>query len=449
MSWRAAAVVWFACLVCLGARGADAEEPTSPFRYLRPSVAPEAPSDAGQDATASAPPAAQEGDQGGDGSQSDNSADENAADVGGADDGAPAQEDASRSSSDEAPSPPFDAGNPEVPPGDAQPNVESQDGGAKPGSSPVATPSTAPRLGNSPSALRLGVLAGRDVAATMAALAPVTRALTESLGRPVEMLPMASYGSMVDAQLQRRLDGGFYSAASFALAQANCRCLEPIAAPAAADGTTAYRAIIVARRDRGIAAVSDLKGKSVAIGAADSIGARRMQLAGLLAQGVDPGAQFAAVRQTESAADAVRLLASGAVDAAFAWSSLAGDPERGYSRGTLADLVASGDVKISDLVIVWRSPPIAHSPFAVLKSLQESDKKALQTYFTGLEAAVPAAYDVLSPYYGGGYAAVQAKDYAGLEILATAKVEDVRFPEATDAPAAVAAPVVGATPVAP
>jgi hypothetical protein len=84
---------------------------------------------------------------------------------------------------------------------------------------------------------------------------------------------MASYRAMIDAQQSQRIDGGFYSAEAYAKAQAQCRCLEPIVAPRAGDGTAAYYAIIVAAPESGIASVADLAGKVVAMGAADSVAA--------------------------------------------------------------------------------------------------------------------------------------------------------------------------------
>jgi phosphonate transport system substrate-binding protein len=281
-----------------------------------------------------------------------------------------------------------------------------------------------------PQPLRLGVLAGRRVGAQMAALSPVTFALSQRLRRPVELLPMSSHGAMIDAQLQRRIDGGFYTAASYAIAEAQCRCLEPVVAPVAADGTVAYRAIIVARKDSGIGSAADLAGKTVATGAEDSLAARRMQLAGLLAEGIDP-ARFRAVITTESPEEAVRVVLSGVADAAFAWSSLSGDAALGYSRGTLADLVASGELDMGDIAIVWRSPPITHGPLALVASLPPGDKQRIEKYMLGLEEAEPAAYDALNPFYPGGYAAVTPEDFGGLAALAAENVDAVTLRETT------------------
>ena len=279
-----------------------------------------------------------------------------------------------------------------------------------------------------PEALRFAVLAGRSTAATMAAIGPMAEELQGILGRPVEILPLASYTAMIDAQVQRRIDGGFYSAAAFAAADSACACLEPVVAPRASDGTLAYHAVIVARAGSGIAALADMAGKTVAIGAVDSIGARHMQLAGLLAEGIDPATTFGAVLEVESAEAAVRLVASGAADAAFAWSSLAGGVESGYSRGTLTQLVAAGGIAMNTLAIIWSSPPIAHGPFAVMRTLPEEDKTKIESYLAALSGSNPTAYDTLDPFYGGGYAPVEPQDYAGLETLLAENVDAVRLP---------------------
>jgi phosphonate transport system substrate-binding protein len=294
-------------------------------------------------------------------------------------------------------------------------------------SAPVAPSEAAPETPARPEPLRFAVLAGRSLAGTMAAVGPVADALSNLIGRPVEILPLASYDAMIDAQTQRRIDGGFFSAAAYAVADARCACLDPLVAPRASDGTLAYHAVIVVRTGGGIASTSDLTGKTVAVGVGDSIGSRRVQLAGLLSEGLDP-ATFGAVLEVESATAAINLVASGVADAAFAWSSLAGNPAGGYSRGTLADLVAGGSLSMDRLSIVWRSPPIGHAPFAVARTLSEEEKGKIERYLVELSIVNPTAYDALDLFYGGGFAPVDAQDYSGLETLMAQDVDAIRLP---------------------
>jgi phosphonate transport system substrate-binding protein len=279
-----------------------------------------------------------------------------------------------------------------------------------------------------PPTLRFAVLAGRSAAETIGTVGPLADELGTILGRPVEILPMSSYAAMIDAQIERRIDGGFYSASAFALADTRCQCLEPIVAPRAFDETLAYHAVIVARAGSEIRSVSDLEGRKVAVGAADSVGARRMQLAGLMSSGLDPATFLGGVIEVTSANDAVRLLRDRQADAAFAWSSLSGDVAGGYSRGTLAQLVAGGEIAMSDFTIVWRSPPIMHGPFAVLRSMDVKEKDRIASFLLTLEATHPAAYDLLNPFYGGGYAPVDAADYGAMEELAAQDVDALRLP---------------------
>ncbi len=312
---------------------------------------------------------------------------------------------------------------PEVPPADAGTGGSGTDLAAPVEEEPKPEP------------LRFAALAGRSAVATMALIGPIGEDLGRLLQRPVEFLPFPTYGAMIDAQVERRIDGGFFSAAAFALADSRCDCLEPIVAPRAFDGTLSYRAIVVARADSGIRSAADLEGKIVAMGAQDSIGARRMQLAGLMAEGVDPST-FGSVIEAQSAEAAVRLVAAGRADAAFAWSSLAGRAEDGYTRGTLTNLVADGAASMSDLAIVWRSPPIEHGPFALMRALDESTKSAIEAYFVALNTTNPAAYDGLNPLYGGGYAPVDPGDYAGLGVLTAENVDMLHVPTASLAPPA-------------
>jgi phosphonate transport system substrate-binding protein len=143
-----------------------------------------------------------------------------------------------------------------------------------------------------------------------------------------------------------------------------------------------------------------------------------MQMAALAAEGFEAASFFGKVLELGSAEEAVRRLISGAADAAFGWSSLAGEAEEGYSRGTLRELVARGEITMEQVVVVWRSAPIGHSPVALLDTMPEPDREKIEAYLLALATSNPIAYDLLDPFYGGGYAAVDAEDYDGLGVLA-------------------------------
>ena len=153
-----------------------------------------------------------------------------------------------------------------------------------------------------------------------------------------------------------------------------------------------------------------------------------MQLAGLLSEGsIRP--TFGAVLEVSSAEAAVEAGRRGRRRCGLRLElARRGTSASGYSRGTLADLVARGEVSMDRFAVIWSSPPIGHGPFAVVRALPEEDKGKIESYLMALSAHDPAAYDMLDPFYGGGYAPVDPQDYTGLETLLAQNVDALRLP---------------------
>ena len=278
-----------------------------------------------------------------------------------------------------------------------------------------------------PRTFRIGIVPRGNTGAFLRTLEPFRAGIARSLGRGAEILVFSNFAAMIDAQVLRRIDLGFYSASAYALADKACSCLDPLVAPAAEDGSMAFHSIIVARRQSDIASIDDLKGREIAAGAPDSVGSRRVQLAELAAAGIDVGNYFSSVRTARSAVDAILMVRDDRVDAAFAWSSLTGDAGAGYSRGPLAFLIERGELNMDEIAIIWRSGPIAHAPVAVAKSLPGDVRRALADFFVRLSDNDPDTYDRLERDYGGGYRAVRRQDYAAALILAN---QDISIREA-------------------
>jgi phosphonate transport system substrate-binding protein len=276
---------------------------------------------------------------------------------------------------------------------------------------------------------RVGIVPRGDRDRFLRRLRPLETGLSELLGRPVDVLPMATYSSMINAHTLRQIDIGFYSASAFVTADKLCRCVEPIVAPAATDGTASYYAVIVARQGGGIGKVADLRGKAVAAGSEDSIAGYRVQLASLVSEGIDFSTYFSRIEMAGSAVGALRLLRNGQVDAAFAWSSMNGDQSAGYSRGPLAYLVGRGELDMSDIAIIWQSKPIAHAPVVGAKSLIAAEREAVKTYLLALSESDTATYDLLDPYFGGGYRPADTADFRGIGILSEI---ELRRPRSAD-----------------
>ncbi len=282
------------------------------------------------------------------------------------------------------------------------------------GTSPAAdTPFDPARLALLPQ-LRVGLVLD-PAAGDFDRAAPFREALERGLRLPVLLVAYRDLSRLQRALVAGEVDYAPLSASAYAKAQRTCRCLVPLLSPRAADGSAGWHAVALVARDSPLQRLADLAGTRVATGPLQSTGARRVPLAALAAEGLDAERDLAALvahANPLAAADAVRR---GEADVSFGWSSLRGDADEGYSRGTLRDLFER-DGTAASLRILWASPPIPNAAHAARDTLPEPIRAAIVELLSetaegegGFEAA-----RAISPF---GFVPVEAQDYA--PVLAT------------------------------
>lgn len=260
--------------------------------------------------------------------------------------------------------------------------------------------------------LRVGYLSTGSAAAEAARLEPFRAYLEVAIGQPVELMPAATYGGLIEAVADSRTQYVMLSATAYAAAAAACDCVEPLAVASAFDRSTAFRAILLARAGSRFTGLADLAGARVALSAEDSVAGRLLPMRAFAESGIDPRVE--AVAGPEAA---VRALVAGEVDAAAAWSSMTGDASAGYSFGALTRLVIDGRLSMDDVRVIWQSPPVPFGPHAVRIDLPSDLKLLLADALFDMAARSPEALEAVdrSGYGGGGFVAV---DPALYEVLA-------------------------------
>jgi len=263
-------------------------------------------------------------------------------------------------------------------------------------------------------ALRIGFLSSGTPAADIARLEPFRAYLEARIGLPVELVPATTYAALIDAEITARVPYAIHSATSFAAADAACQCLDPLAVASAADGSTGFYAILLARSDGPIRSLADAKGARLALTGEDSIAGRLVPMKAFAAEGIDAGTYFSAMVSAPGPEAAIAALLAGEADVAVGWSSLSGDVATGYSFGVLTRMVIDGLLSMDAVRIVWQSRLIPFGPHAVRRDMDPELKALL---FDALAAMAVEAPDVLaavdrSGFGGGGFVAVDAADYA-------------------------------------
>ncbi|MCB1459245.1 MAG: PhnD/SsuA/transferrin family substrate-binding protein [Nitratireductor sp.] len=270
-------------------------------------------------------------------------------------------------------------------------------------------------------AFRVGIVGGSDLRGAAARAEPFRLALEEGLAMPVEIFATRDYPSLIDAATRSRIEYAVLSPLAFAATRKSCDCFEPLVAASSGDGTDSYRMVVIAsatgpQNPQGLngAAVGALR-----VGGAGGLDLALLELAG---NGLD-------LRQTpnrlvlfDQGSQLLSALQNGEVAAIIGWSTLAGDPTEGYSRGTLQQLAATGG-EISDYRVIWKSAPIPYRVHAVRSNLDAEAKTVLRSLLPAMFEADPVAYDSIEPVYGGGFVAARPGQFTVLEKLLPQDVE--------------------------
>lgn len=269
--------------------------------------------------------------------------------------------------------------------------------------------------------LRIGTVAPHGAAYDIARLEPFRAYLQDRLGLPVEIVATADYDALVDAQTSARVQYAIHSASSYVTAEALCSCLEPVALPAAFDGSRGFHSVLVAHAGSAIADLADGRGKRLVLTGADSVAGRLVPLAELAGRSIDATDYFSSVLTAANPEQAVTMLFTDEADLAAGWSSLAGDAASGYSFGVFTRMVSAGALAMDRIRIVWKSPLIPFGPHVVRSDLPDELKGLISDALSAMAVDAPDALDAVdgSSIGGGGFVPVADSDYAVIAGLVT------------------------------
>ena len=273
---------------------------------------------------------------------------------------------------------------------------------------------------------RIGMLGEPGSDHTITGLSAIRAAYSHALGQPVEVFVARDYPSLVDAQINRRIDYAVYSATAYAAAWRLCECVEPVAAPQGADGAIGIRAVLIVRQ--GLAAtVAEALKLRIAAGPEDSLTGRLMAAGATIApDDIGASAAVEGLGGGHSASAALAAFVSGDADGLFGWARTTGEEGEALSGGTLA-LLADRGLTPDEFDVVWTSPPVPFGPHAVRADLDAEIKRRLAVFLRGLYVSDRDTYDFLEPDHDGGFVASTHAGYVPVvEALALAVPEGRR-----------------------
>ena len=262
--------------------------------------------------------------------------------------------------------------------------------------------------------LRVGYLSTGNPARIAARMDLFRSYLEGRIGLPVELVPAVTYAALIDGAVSGRIQYAIHSATSYAVAEAACACIEPLAVPAAFDGSMGFHSILLVRAESPIRNLADAAGATIAVSGEDSLAGRLVPFAGLAGEGIDAETYFSRIVDAPGPEAAITALLAGDVDIAAGWSSLTGDASTGYAFGVLTRMVIDGRLSMDAVRVLWRSPIIPFGPHAVRIDMASELKLLLADALFDMAFMAPEVLEAVdrSGFGGGGFVAIDPAIYA-------------------------------------
>jgi phosphonate transport system substrate-binding protein len=169
-----------------------------------------------------------------------------------------------------------------------------------------------------------------------------------------------------------------------------------------------FKSHFITRKDTGIKALTDLKGKTFAFGSVSSTSGHLMPRYFLLKGGVNPEKDFS------------KFSFSGAHDATAAWVE-AGQVDAGALNFLVWDkLVETKKVDTSKVNIFWTTPPYVDYVWTVRAGVDKATVEKITKAFLKLDYNKPDDKKLLDLHRTKGYIAAKDEDWKGIEDAAIA-----------------------------
>jgi len=214
--------------------------------------------------------------------------------------------------------------------------------------------------------LKIGLVPEQDVFQEMERYQPLADYISTKIGMKVNLKVLPAYGNIIDNFLSLHLDGAFLGSFAYALAHSKLG-LQVLARPEYFDFLSTYHGVIFVRRDSGIRAAKDMKGKRFVFVDKATTAGYLLPLAYFKEHGInDYKGYFKESYFAGTHGNAIKDVLNGKADI-------------GAAKNTVYERMAKTDSRITnDLIILEASPDLPENSLAVRKELSDSIKNKLK-----------------------------------------------------------------------
>jgi phosphonate transport system substrate-binding protein len=260
---------------------------------------------------------------------------------------------------------------------------------------------------DTPEVLRVSAIPDENPTELMRIYTPFAEYLSKQLGLKVQFVPVVDYAATVEGLAAKKLDLVWYG--GFTSVQAVRRTNGQATRLAMRKEDAEFKSVFITRKESGVKALADLKGKTFAFGSVSSTSGHLMPRYFLLKNGVNPDRDFAQKPAFSGAHDATALwVESGKVDAGalniLVWEKL----------------VESKKVDLDKVAVFWTTPPYVDYVWTARGDLDPGLRERITQAFLRLKYDSPDDRRLLDLHRTKGYIRAQDEDWKGTEEAAIA-----------------------------
>lgn len=253
--------------------------------------------------------------------------------------------------------------------------------------------------------LRVSAIPDENPQEMLRIYAPFAEYLTKEIGVPVKFTPVVDYAATVEGLAANRLEMVWYGGLTSVQAARQAKGARRIIMR---KEDAEFKSYFITRKDTGIKALTDLKGKTFAFGSVSSTSGHLMPRYFLLKGGINPEKDFS------------KFSFSGAHDATAAWVE-AGQVDAGALNFLVWDkLVETKKVDTSKVNIFWTTPPYVDYVWTVRAGVDKATVEKITKAFLKLDYNKPDDKKLLDLHRTKGYIAAKDEDWKGIEEAAVA-----------------------------
>lgn len=255
------------------------------------------------------------------------------------------------------------------------------------------------------SEITLGVITSENEADRIQRYKPVRAYLEGELGIKIHWRTATDYAGIIEGVKAKKVHLAYFGPASYS----KCWIVTkgeviPLVGELDSRGDFGYHSVVVVRTDSPYQKIEDLKGKKLAFADPNSTSGHQAPRYFLTEAGFNPDTFFGSTAFSGSHENSVMALLNDTFDAAATWwrSEEYSNPKRMEMKG----MIPEGQWRI-----IWKSPKLPASPWAVPEYLPEQMRNDLQQALMDMKEKSPEAWEGLTMGKASGFRKVTHEDY--------------------------------------